>query len=182
MFGVEENHKERTHAIRYATFRKKEHVPERKPENTSIARVFATPKAAAKLLELSSTAGSREGTSLPIVRECIVRKPRKSIPAVSSKEDTDLAKGQHEMEVRRQARPILREKTEGQDTTDFVDAEPIKMEDRKISMKGLHRFAKERLPKESILREIILMEKAELTPEQYLDRLEIWLRLFDHEN
>lgn len=77
---------------------------------------------------------------------------------------------------------MLREKTEVQDTSDFVDAAPIKREDRKINMKGLHRFAKEKLPKESILREIILMEKAELTPQQFLDRLEIWLRLLNREN
>jgi hypothetical protein len=98
---------------------------------------------------------------------------------VFAKKGTDPTEGHREMEVRRQPRPMLREKTEVQDTSDFVDAPPIKREGRKISMKGLHRFAKEKLPKESILREIILLEKAELSPEEFIGRMGLWLNLLD---
>lgn len=182
MFGVEENHKERTPATRYVTFRKKERVTERKPENASIARVFVTPDAAAKLLRLSFVASSRAETSLPTIRRNIVRKPRKSGPVVFTKKETDPTEGHREMEVRRQARPMLREKTEVEDTSDLVDAAPITPEDTKVSTEGLRRFVLEKLPKESVLRKVILSGKEELTAEEFMAKMEVWLVLFNHEN
>lgn len=182
MFGFEENHKERTQATRYVTFRKKERVAERKPENTSIARVFATPKAVAKLLELSSGTVSPPRKPLPVLRTSIVRKPRGSIPVVFTKKETDSTEGHREVEVRRQARPMLREKTEVQDTSDFVDVAPVKQEDARISTAGLRHFALEKLPKESVLREVILAEKEKLTPEEFIAKMEVWLVLLDRSN
>jgi hypothetical protein len=182
MFGYEENNKERTPAARYVTFRKKERVAGRKLGNTSIARVFMTPEAAAKLLELSSGAVSPPQKPLPVRRTSIVRKPRRSVPVVFSKKEADPTEGHREMEVRRQARPMLREKTDVGDTSDLVDAAPIKQEYTKVSTSGMRSFVLEKLPKESVLREVILSEKEELTPEEFIAKMEIWLVLLNQEN
>jgi hypothetical protein len=71
-------------------------------------------------------------------------------------------------------------KTEVEQTTDTVKDITIVAEDPFISTSGLRRFALEKLPKESVLREIILLEEKELTTEQFLSKLPIWLRLLDH--
>ncbi len=47
----------------------------------------------------------------------------------------------------------------------------------RISMKRLKRFAKQRLPKNSSLRSVIDAEKDSLTPEEFLAKAFIWLRL-----
>jgi hypothetical protein len=177
MFGYEENNKERTPAARYVTFRRKERVAGRKLGNTSIARVFMTPEAAAKLLELSSGAVSPPQKPLPVRRTSIVRKPRKSVLVVFPPKEAYRTEGRDEMGVRRQARPILREKTEVHDIPDFVDTAPITQEDTNISTEGLRRFVLEKLPKESVLREVILSEKEELTAEEFIAKMEVWLVL-----
>ncbi len=146
-------------------------------------RAVTTPYSSAKAIEVPFGAISRlERTSPPIEEKKTIRKPRRSVPVVFAQKEAYKTEEPREMEVRKQARPMLREKGEVQDTPDFLDAAPTICEERKISMKALHQFAKNRLPKESILREIILMEKGELTPQQFLDRVEIWLRLFDRES
>jgi hypothetical protein len=38
------------------------------------------------------------------------------------------------------------------------------------------------LPKESVLREVILSGKEELTAEEFMAKMEVWLVLFNHEN
>ncbi|MEE9116875.1 MAG: hypothetical protein V3U09_08265 [Thermoplasmata archaeon] len=182
MFGYEENHKERIQATRYVTFRKKERVAERKKETPSFARVFVTPDAAAKLLELSSGTVSPPRNPLPVIRTSIVRKPRRSVPVVFAQKEAHQTEGPHELQVRRQARPMLREKAEVQDTSDFVDTTRIKREDTKVSTEGLRRFVLEKLPKESVLREVILSGKEELTAEEFMAKMEVWLVLFNHEN
>ncbi len=179
MFGYEENHKERNHATRYVTFRKKERVARKKPENSDVARVFATPKATAELLRLSSGRVSPPRKSLPVLRTTIVRRPRESIPVVFTKKGTDPTEGHREMEVRRQARPILRKKTEVEDTPSQLEITAINREDARINTASLRRFALEKLPKESVLRQVILAEKEELTPEEFIARIEIWSRLLN---
>lgn len=77
---------------------------------------------------------------------------------------------------------MLREKTEVRDTSDFVDAAPIKQEDTKVSTEGLRRFVLEKLPEKSVLREVILSEKEELTAEEFIAKMEVWLFLFNREN
>jgi hypothetical protein len=77
---------------------------------------------------------------------------------------------------------MLREKTEVQDTSDFVDVAHIKQEDTKVSTKGLRRFVLEKLPKKSVLREVVLSEKEELTAEEFIAKMEVWLVLLNHEN
>ncbi len=141
-----------------------------------------SPDAAARLLSLSSGTTSRAETSLLAVRRNIVRKPRRGVPVVFAQKEAYQTEESHEMEVRRQARPMLREKTEVRDTSDFVDAAPIKQEDTKVSTEGLRRFVLEKLPEKSVLREVILSEKEELTPEEFIAKMEVWLVLLNHEN
>jgi hypothetical protein len=122
----------------------------------------------------------REYPSKP--KKNIVRTPRRSVPVVFSRRGTDQTKGHLKSEVRRQPRPLSPEKTELKEAPDLLDTAPTMCEDKKISMKPLHRFAKDKLPRESLLREILLMEKQELSPEQFVDRMQIWLRLMEREN
>lgn len=180
MFGYEENHKERTQATRYVTFRKKERVAERKKENPSFARVFVTPDAAAKLLELSSGTVSPPQKPLPVIRTSIVRKPRRSVPVVFTQKEAYRTEGPHEMEVRRQARPVPPEKGEVEDSPSQLEITAIHREDARINTASLRRYAQEKLPRQSVLREVILGEKEELTHEEFLARIEIWFRLLNH--
>lgn len=48
---------------------------------------------------------------------------------------------------------------------------------RKVSITALKRFAEERLPRESPLREVLITERDELSPEEFIAKLDVWLRL-----
>ena len=51
----------------------------------------------------------------------------------------------------------------------------------RISMKPLKEFALSKLPKNSPLRDTILGEKDYITPEEFLAKGEIWVRLIKYE-
>ena len=125
---------------------RKAFVVKREPRRSGMAKVVVSPDAAARLLSFASGATSRTETSYPTVKRDIIRKPRRRVPVVFTQKEAYKTEGPHEMEVRRQARPMLREKTEVQDTSDLVDTAPIKQEDTRISTEGLRRFALEELP------------------------------------
>ena len=55
---------------------------------------------------------------------------------------------------------------------------PIKI----INIRSLKNFAFEKLPKSSILRELLLDEKEELWMEEFLAKLDLWLKLLRMEN
>lgn len=48
---------------------------------------------------------------------------------------------------------------------------------RKVSIVALKKFAEERLPRESTLREVLLTERDELSAGEFLAKLDVWLRL-----
>lgn len=52
---------------------------------------------------------------------------------------------------------------------------------RKIKTRGLKEFASERLPRGSVLRDLLLNEKDELTPEEFFSKMDVWLRVFSWE-
>jgi hypothetical protein len=179
MFGYKENHKERTSGTRYVTFRRNGRVAERKPVNTSIARVFVTPEAAAELLRLSSAASSHAKTSLLPIKRNTVRKPLRRAPVVSTRKEANQTEEPHEIEVRRQARPIRPENSEVEDSRSQLEITTVNRKDARLNTARLRRFALEKLPKESVLRQVVLAEKEELTPEEFVARIEIWFRLLN---
>ncbi|MEM2614459.1 MAG: hypothetical protein QXO15_09615 [Nitrososphaerota archaeon] len=52
---------------------------------------------------------------------------------------------------------------------------------KRLSMKSLKDFALNNLPKGSVLREVLLMEKDELEVNEFLIKMDIWLKLFKME-
>ena len=50
-----------------------------------------------------------------------------------------------------------------------------------INMGRLKTFALERLPPDSTLRDVLLAEREELTAEEFLAKLDVWLLLFKKE-
>jgi len=47
----------------------------------------------------------------------------------------------------------------------------------KVSIVGLKKFVKKELPENSVLRESILAEEDTITPEDYLAKIPIWLKM-----
>jgi hypothetical protein len=125
---------------------RKAFVVKMEPRRSGMAKAVVSPDAAARLLSFASGVTSRTETSYPTVKRDIIRKPRRRVPVVFTQKEAYKTEGPHEMEVRRQVRPMLREKTEVQATSDLVDTAPIKQEDTRISTEGLSRFALEELP------------------------------------
>ncbi|MEM3733276.1 MAG: hypothetical protein QXK81_07225 [Candidatus Bathyarchaeia archaeon] len=52
---------------------------------------------------------------------------------------------------------------------------------KRLSMKSLKDFALNNLPKGSVLREVLLMEKDELEVNEFLIKMDVWLKLFKME-
>jgi hypothetical protein len=52
---------------------------------------------------------------------------------------------------------------------------------RKVTIRALKEFASERLPKGSALRDLLLTEKDELTAEEFLSKMDVWIRVFNWE-
>ena len=48
---------------------------------------------------------------------------------------------------------------------------------RRVSIVGLKQFAVTRLPKGSALRELLLSERDELAAEEFLAKMDVWLKL-----
>lgn len=229
MAGFEENHEERTHPIRYATFRRKERVAGRKQEKSGVARVFVTPEAAAVLLRLSYGASSHEKSQsekdTTIIRRARVR--RKSLPRVPEREvkvvftsfaakpaetrSKSVAQSETPASLvpRRRTRkarkrvprrralteangvedyPIVQERTPRRDIvkpeagTEVTYSENEGSQpspgNRMIKTSSLRRFASEKLPSSSVLREVLMAENEKLTAEEFLAKLDIWLHLF----
>jgi hypothetical protein len=59
--------------------------------------------------------------------------------------------------------------------------QPDNANGRKVYLHRLKRWTRKNLPTGSTLREIILSENDEISPEEYLLKIEIWLKLFDLE-
>jgi hypothetical protein len=179
MFGIKEDRKNKTGAIRYVTFRKKDRVDQSSLDDDSLVRLFATPEAAAKLLQLSSRAVSRARTSIPIPEKRSSTEPSKRVARIApasgiGREETSQTPSRETLE----RLPQL-EKAVVRETIDSAEKSEPEPSDGKIRTANLRDFALKRLPEGSILREVILLEQRELTPEQFLSKLPIWLRLFD---
>lgn len=54
--------------------------------------------------------------------------------------------------------------------------------DRRVDMRSLKKFALNSMPRGSHLRELILSDRDSLTPEEFVVRVELWLKLYDIEN
>ena len=52
---------------------------------------------------------------------------------------------------------------------------------KNVSIKRLKEFALERLPADSVLRDLILGEDDDIQPEDYCVKTSVWLKLLDHE-
>ena len=55
------------------------------------------------------------------------------------------------------------------------------MSDKLVDIRRLKELANTNLRKHPKLREIILLDQDQLTPEQYLTKLDIWLKLYNIE-
>lgn len=53
--------------------------------------------------------------------------------------------------------------------------------ERKVEISRLKEFAARRLPRDSLLRRLILIEPSRIDPPEFLGKLETWLNLFDLE-
>ena len=53
--------------------------------------------------------------------------------------------------------------------------------DKLVDIRPLKKWASEYLPRNSKLREIILLEKDQLAPDIFLARMDVWLKLLDLE-
>jgi hypothetical protein len=54
--------------------------------------------------------------------------------------------------------------------------------DKLVDIRRLKQWANTNLQKHPKLREIILLDQDQLTPEQYLTKLDIWLKLYNIES
>ncbi|MEM3476222.1 MAG: hypothetical protein QXF83_05825 [Candidatus Bathyarchaeia archaeon] len=52
---------------------------------------------------------------------------------------------------------------------------------KRLSIRGLKDFALNNLPKGSVLREVLLMEKDELEVNEFLIKMDVWLKLLKME-
>lgn len=52
---------------------------------------------------------------------------------------------------------------------------------RKIDIRRIRRFAQERLPIDSPLRDVLLAEKDELSIQDFLAKMDVWLKLLRRE-
>jgi len=52
---------------------------------------------------------------------------------------------------------------------------------QKINIRSLKELAMRKLPKESVLREVILSDKDELGVEEYLAKVDVWFKLLRRE-
>jgi hypothetical protein len=59
--------------------------------------------------------------------------------------------------------------------------QPNKASGKKVCLHRLKRWTRKNLPVGSTLRELILSEKEEISPKEYLIKIETWLKLFDLE-
>jgi len=51
----------------------------------------------------------------------------------------------------------------------------------KISTKPLKKFADEKLPNRSLLKKLLVTEKEVLTISEFLTKLDLWVKIFNHE-
>ncbi len=58
----------------------------------------------------------------------------------------------------------------------------MNMGDKLVDIRRLKQWANTNLRKHPKLREIILLDQDQLTPDQYLTKLDIWLKLYNIEN
>ena len=52
---------------------------------------------------------------------------------------------------------------------------------KKVNIKSLKEFAREKLPHSSLLKSVLITEKEHLTISEFLAKMEIWLKLLDKE-
>ena len=57
----------------------------------------------------------------------------------------------------------------------------LKLNCRAVNMSGLKRFAAENLPSNSRLRHVLLSERDQLIPVDFLAKMDVWMRLLDIE-
>lgn len=55
------------------------------------------------------------------------------------------------------------------------------MTDNSVDLESLKRWADVKLPTSSTLRRVILLEKRILAAEEFLAKMDVWLKLIDHE-
>lgn len=144
-------------------------------------RVVITPDSSSKAIEGPSRAIPRMARPPPPINEKkIIRKARKSGPVVPVHIEADQPQGYSETETIEQEIQRSMVKVKVEHTTDKGEDTTAVAEDPVINTSDLRRFAMEKLHKKSILREIVLLEEKELTVEQFLSKLPIWLRLLNH--
>lgn len=54
--------------------------------------------------------------------------------------------------------------------------------DKQLDVRSLKRWVRNKLPSDSKLRELILLDADRMLPEAFLTRVEVWLSLFDIEH
>ncbi|MEE9341190.1 MAG: hypothetical protein V3V21_05960 [Thermoplasmata archaeon] len=88
--------------------------------------------------------------------------------------------------------PIVRERTPKRDIvkpeagtevtySENEDSRPSPGNRRMINTSSLRRFASQRLPSSSVLREVLVAENERLTVKEFLAKMDVWLLLFKKE-
>ena len=54
--------------------------------------------------------------------------------------------------------------------------------DKQLDVRSLKKWAKKKLPSDSKLRELILLDEDRMLPEAFLAKMDVWLALYDIEH
>ena len=162
-----------TTIIRRARVRRKglRRVPERE-----VKVVFTS--FAAKPAETRSMSVAQSETPLAIVPRRWTRKARKRVPRRRAFIETSEIEDQSRVREKTPRRDVIVSKAGTEVThSENEDSQPSP-ENRIIKTSSLRRFASEKLPSSSVLREVLMAENEKLTAEEFLAKLDIWLHLF----
>lgn len=140
--------------------------------------VRITPDAAALLLQSCYREASKEHMPSPIAVETSPRKALRRVPINSSVNDGDGIKGNLKVKEAIQPKRDISMVRETEDSASVENDTAFRTEHIRISTAGLRRLAMERLPASSALRDVLLAESENLTVEEFLAKLDIWLLLF----
>ncbi len=144
--------------------------------NTMKPRVAS--KSAPEPLELRLREASQSKMTFHITRKRRARKAPKRVPIRRAFIETSEIEDQSRVREKTPKRDIIVSKAETEVTYNENEGSQPSPENRIIKTSSLRRFASEKLPSSSVLREVLMAENEKLTAEEFLAKLDIWLHLF----
>ncbi|MEE9341422.1 MAG: hypothetical protein V3V21_07175 [Thermoplasmata archaeon] len=133
---------------------------------------------APKPLESRSRRASQAQMTSHTIQIRRARKARKRVPIRRAFIETSEIEDQSRVREETPKREVIVSKAETEVTYNENEGSQPSPENRIIKTSSLRRFASEKLPSSSVLREVLMAENEKLTAEEFLAKLDIWLHLF----